>query len=766
MSARGAESAGLREHASTSRTRSPEDADPGSQRKRRRKVLSCLDCRRRKVQCDRQSPACGRCVKAGLGAQCSYVEENGTAVADSRVDDIECTRPSDRNGAFGQSHSLFGSHVGSADALRARLHAQNVRIQQLETALSRTAPSMSVVRSILSGAQATQTHATEPAKSDQDVKPPAQPMIFRGKAFKTEYSGPSSGWATIAHVGDFHQFLHGAMEMSPRLQRIRKEMHARGNEEAVPESHPDYVPTIASADDAALRALLPSQEDTDRAVQLYHATYGTIYHIVHLPTFWKAYDGLWSQAAEPTSAAFIAVVLLMLATVACLDSDGTGTDHQSKAASRLHALVTIDTCERWVEAQSHKKGAAETFQLLCLLVLAKTINAEKTKRRATEVGGLMLRMMSMGFHRSPSHLRKATSEVDKELRLRMWTMIADLELETSFERGIVAVPWLAQSDVEAPRNIRDESIEDDEAPAGLPATTYSTSSYLALVTRSFGLRSRLNVRLNTVGCRFAFEEVMEYTQELTAISQAIPLSVDTAPQAIRAALELKHLQYILALHSASLRTAASAVQRNTSIMTILDTATCIVAIHRDVLDAGNRSILLLRQDYIRAGFVLAQVALTTNHSLQSSVYTKAVDDIVPGLMQQIVELLTDRVFRLGCEHKSLWFVLATQAYIKSCRDSTRRSVYQQEAVDAIVLLYDKSQEAKQQVNGVAASLAGSSTDATPWALGDVPFDMNGILPFNFDDMESWTFEDWMADPIDWQTGSSAPASGGAFQGYT
>ncbi|OQO03442.1 hypothetical protein B0A48_10106 [Cryoendolithus antarcticus] len=765
MSACGAESAGLTEHTSVSRTRSPEDADQGSHRKRRRKVLSCLDCRRRKVQCDRQSPACGRCVKAGLGAQCSYVEENGVAASDSRLDDIECKRPSDRNGGFAQNFALITSNGGSPDALRGRLHAQNARIQQLETALSRSAPSLPVVRSVTLGAQESQTHAAETTKSDQDVKPPAQPMIFRGKAFKTEYSGPSSGWATIAQVGDFHHFLHGAMEMSPRLQRIRKEMRARGDEEAVAESHPDYVPTVATADDAALRALLPSQEVTDRAVQLYHATYGTIYHIVHLPTFWKAYDGLWSQAAEPPSSAFIAVILLMIATVACLDSDGTGTDHQSKAASRLRAVVMIDTCERWVEAQTHKKGAAETFQLLCLLVLAKTINAEKTKRRPTEVGGLMLRLMSMGFHRSPSHLRKATSEVDKELRRRMWTMIADLELETSFERGIVAVPWLSQSDTEAPRNIRDESIEDDEIPVELSATTYSTSSYLALVTRSFGLRSNLNVRLNTVGGRFAFEEVMKYTQELTAISQAIPLSVDTAPQAVRAALELKHLQYILALHSASLRTATSSIQRNTSIMTILDTATRIVDVHRDLLNAGNRSILLLRQDYIRAGFVLAQVALTTNY-LQSSVYTKAVDDTVPGLMERIVELLTDRVFRLGCEHKSLWFVLATQAYIKSCRDSARRSMYQQEAVDAIVSLYDKSQEAKQQMNGAAASLAGSSTKATPWALGDVPFDMNGILPFNFDDMESWTFEDWMADSIDWQTGSSAPASGGAFQGYT
>ncbi|KAK6434456.1 hypothetical protein LTR95_009357 [Oleoguttula sp. CCFEE 5521] len=766
MSTRGPESAGLTEHISASRTRSPEDADPGGHRKRRRKVLSCLDCRRRKVQCDRQSPACGRCVKAGLAAQCSYIEENGTAESYSHPEDLERMHSADRNGSSGQIQSSTDPYGISQDALKSRLRAQDARIQQLEAALSRSTHSVPAARSSLPGTQETHGNGTEISKYGQGPILPAQPMIFRGKAFKTDYSGPSSGWATIAQIGDFHQFVREAMEKSPRLQRIRKEMHARGDEEVVPETDPDYVRIVATANDVALRALLPSQLETDRAVQLYHATYGTIYHILYLPRFWKSYDGLWSPAAEPVPGAFIAVVLLMVATVACLDSDDAGNGLPSKSLSRLRAVVIIDACERWVDGQNHKKGAAETFQIFCLLILSKTINAEKTKRRSAEMAGLMVRLMSMGYHRSPTHLRKATSEVDKELRRRMWTMVADFELETSFERGIVTVPWIAQSDVEAPRNMRDDNIEHDATTAELPATTYSTSSYLALVTKSFDLRGELNLRLNSLGSRFAFEELIEYTQDLTAMSSAIPLSVDAAPHAVRAVLELKHLQYILALHSASLRSAASTVQRNVSIITIIDTANRLVDIHKDLLDAGNCSVLLLRQDYVRAGFALAQVVLTVNHNSQASVYTKAVDDIAPGLMQRIVELMTSRVLRLGCEHKSLWFVLATQAYMKSCKDSSRRSVYQQEAVDAITALYDRSQEAKKQQNGVAPSHDGSSTDATPWALSDVPFDMNGILPFNFDDMESWTFEDWMADPIDWQGGAEIPTRGGALQDYS
>lgn len=42
--------------------------------RRRRPPISCLNCRRRKVKCDRQKPSCGGCVKNGVGHLCEYVE--------------------------------------------------------------------------------------------------------------------------------------------------------------------------------------------------------------------------------------------------------------------------------------------------------------------------------------------------------------------------------------------------------------------------------------------------------------------------------------------------------------------------------------------------------------------------------------------------------------------------------------------------------------------------------------------------------------------
>lgn len=46
------------------------DNQPEKQR-RQRAVLSCNDCRRRKLQCDRELP-CKRCIKGGIAELCAY----------------------------------------------------------------------------------------------------------------------------------------------------------------------------------------------------------------------------------------------------------------------------------------------------------------------------------------------------------------------------------------------------------------------------------------------------------------------------------------------------------------------------------------------------------------------------------------------------------------------------------------------------------------------------------------------------------------------
>lgn len=42
-------------------------------RQRNRVPVSCLACKKRKVKCDKGKPACGGCVRNGVGHLCQYI---------------------------------------------------------------------------------------------------------------------------------------------------------------------------------------------------------------------------------------------------------------------------------------------------------------------------------------------------------------------------------------------------------------------------------------------------------------------------------------------------------------------------------------------------------------------------------------------------------------------------------------------------------------------------------------------------------------------
>lgn len=50
----------------------PPQTDQARTRKRRRRTMACMQCRSRKLRCDREYPACGRCQKGKDPEQCVY----------------------------------------------------------------------------------------------------------------------------------------------------------------------------------------------------------------------------------------------------------------------------------------------------------------------------------------------------------------------------------------------------------------------------------------------------------------------------------------------------------------------------------------------------------------------------------------------------------------------------------------------------------------------------------------------------------------------
>lgn len=113
------------------------DTSQRNPRKRRRPALSCEQCRRRKVRCDREMP-CGPCTKAHPALSCEYVNE-GKAILDAKLDShrIQESRPSPSTAQYIASTG-HGSHDESRIAqLERTIQALQDRVKDLEHCIQR-----------------------------------------------------------------------------------------------------------------------------------------------------------------------------------------------------------------------------------------------------------------------------------------------------------------------------------------------------------------------------------------------------------------------------------------------------------------------------------------------------------------------------------------------------------------------------------------------------------------------------------------------------
>lgn len=89
---------------------SPSETRP---RKRRRRTVACTQCRTRKLKCDREYPACSRCLKSGIPDRCKYEDsfvwqQPNTVTASTATASATTTPP---NGAVAGIDRLSSSHI-------------------------------------------------------------------------------------------------------------------------------------------------------------------------------------------------------------------------------------------------------------------------------------------------------------------------------------------------------------------------------------------------------------------------------------------------------------------------------------------------------------------------------------------------------------------------------------------------------------------------------------------------------------------------------
>lgn len=200
----------------------PSPHDDASASKRRRIAFSCLDCRRRKLKCDRLFPSCSRCQKGGHPEACTYDSEAvESGLPQSSGEGKRGTRDLSSGRNIGLSRTIprlpsvarsFAADEGDEIPLQqqqpedapSRLYEQEKRIRQLENrivGLEKATHGSSRPQWPRSTRSPDLTQADLKPASEQREAAMKETMIFRGKSFKTQFYGASHHTSALSHVG-------------------------------------------------------------------------------------------------------------------------------------------------------------------------------------------------------------------------------------------------------------------------------------------------------------------------------------------------------------------------------------------------------------------------------------------------------------------------------------------------------------------------------------------------------------------------------------
>ncbi|KAJ5610689.1 hypothetical protein N7510_007408 [Penicillium lagena] len=492
-------------------------------RKRRRPALSCEQCRRRKVRCDREMP-CGPCSKTHDASACSYVYEGKTAL-ESRFK----TSLSNENEPTSRLSSTLGAST-SADTplnesrmtqLERSIQLLQERVQGLENKTqggngsSRLFPAdggndgAQDVTELHDRIARLERQLDNKTKTSETLIPSLTPYLkVCGDRSKRSKTFGTTHWA----------------QAFQRLYQVRQAQLLSRGSESNPSGIGKGLKTLRSLrqtikgwqaprlQDPAPDLLrdLPAREICDQLVRHYMRTLELIYRVLHVPSFYQDYDSFWEQP-HSASTAFLLKLLLILAIGSIFHCEAGPCNSLGLPIRRW-----IYAAHWWLTGPSEKDAAnLEGLQVHCLLHLCRQTHAIDKESNWTSAGSLLRLAINQGLNRDPKHF-PSLSVFDGEMRRRVWGTVLELNLQLSLDTAMPPLLTKDDFDTELPSNLDDQDFDKSTItlPATRPIDNYTHSSMQILLLRSFNTRLQIAKIINQCNIKQSYETSIALDTEL------------------------------------------------------------------------------------------------------------------------------------------------------------------------------------------------------------------------------------------------------------
>ena len=479
-------------------------------RKRSRPILSCLECRRKKLKCDRTLP-CNQCRRLGRARLCAFsdgVEPLAQRESESNEsENLFDARPSKTLRQSGDDivleHTTNGLRLstGTVEELQSR-------VSKLEAALAAGSTLHSTVVSPIPGDgvngrdgqqviddEGSSTRTTAPLEAETTATfAIAFPEVI---AFAKDLQSESGEYADLAE--DLRTLHSGAKPASQGLS-------VNGPETTILMS---------------MISRLPEREVCKKLVDLYFDNFETYFRILHRPSFITACErfrtdyNVGFSESDATLPSLLAVLSISstLETLSDCDVFQTGGFDGHRSVPQL-IEVWLDTLP------SKNQYSFSILQVRTLMTVLQLSEATKIGDIWVKTGKLMRHGMIAGL----SSLSSEKSPFQNELETRLWTTIIELDL---FASVLLGMPLsLAHQNLGLQRlaNLNDEDMTrtDIVLLPDRPLTEWTDSLCQRVLADSLQLRLDACAHMTGSQTKPDFRKAQRYAKDLEAILQNLP----------------------------------------------------------------------------------------------------------------------------------------------------------------------------------------------------------------------------------------------------
>ncbi|KAK4175269.1 hypothetical protein QBC36DRAFT_27526 [Triangularia setosa] len=552
-------------------------------RRRNRPALSCIQCRTRKIRCDRNEP-CASCLKSKI-VNCTYEEARRPKPRLWRLSPAPTAAQSDNSPtaeerlAAGSGYtfrevSLAPAPVsGPAATTSAAANTTTIATSIATTTATSTASSTTTTATIATlsppthptsyrdpgprSSSAATTASTTTIFTARSTEPMSVPSpAIRHLELTPSNPGPGSGNSTAAlaeRVQQLEQQLAEALRNTDRPQHAAHNAHVplhgpRGSGSKNCLANGDkFFPLIInlakrieSDRDSDIYFLLKKCKDLCRVIKSHKAPTHVGFQLgsdiphesvarrlveAYFRTFESVYrilhqPSFWREYNQFWENRTAASPAFIAQFQLCM---AIGTCFQDDvAALRQSAAQWIYEAQAWLASPCEKARLNMSgLQTMCLLHIARETCGVECDLTWISAGPLLRTAMYMGLHRDPDSL-PAMSVFRAEMRRRLWATVLEMTLQSSLDSGGPPLISVSDYDTRPPNNYEDDQLYENDKPPNprSPGTFTQTSVQLALL-RSFPTRLAIAHYVNHFKAPATYEETLKWNTDLTAACRAL-----------------------------------------------------------------------------------------------------------------------------------------------------------------------------------------------------------------------------------------------------